>query len=370
MTTPTKAPAKKTAARAKKPVVRKKSGRGNAGSFGVHDRPDGTVGGLPSETADAADVTVWNRQYAKGTDDKVKAFMAELESQVADLATDENWLSYLDMMSKFHRYSANNQRLIMLQRPGATDVAGYNTWKALGRQVRKDERGISILAPKKARVAEMDATGKPVLDAKGKPVKRSVTVGMTTCAVFDVSQTEGPDLPSDRQMLSEEPPAGLIDDLERAIADQGFTLAYEPIREGKLMGYTTTDGSKRIVVKEGMSAGSTARVLAHELGHVKAGHIDRVDDYHQGHDGHRGQMEVEADSISYALLRANGMSPEVGQANAAYVSGWGKRDPETVKAAATTVAVAVTQLFKESTWVNASVASADAVPVPVVAVTS
>jgi hypothetical protein len=64
-------------------------------------------------------------------------------------------------------------------------------------------------------------------------------------------------------------------------------------------------------------------------------------------------MEVEADSISYALLRANGMSDDVGRANAAYVSGWGKRDPETVKAAATTVARAVQELFKESTWSNA-----------------
>ncbi|TFD75438.1 ImmA/IrrE family metallo-endopeptidase [Cryobacterium sp. Sr8] len=243
--------------------------------------------------------------------------------------------------------------MIAVQCPGATDVAGYKKWGELGRQVRKGERGIAILAPKTFRVDAKDAAGQPVLDAKGKPRKDTKTFGMTTATVFDISQTEGPDLPSDRQTLSEEPPAGLISDLEQAIADQGFTLAYEPIREGKLMGYTTTDGSKRIVVKAGLNAGSTARVLAHELGHVKAGHIDQVDEYHTGHGGHRGQMEVEADSISYALLRANGMSPEVGQANAAYVSGWGKRDPATVKAAAETVAKAVQALFKESAWVNA-----------------
>jgi antirestriction protein ArdC len=350
MTTTTPPARKRTTAR-KMDRPGQAKGNGTGGSFASADLADAKIEPLSSETVDT-ETTVWNTRY-ESPEAKVQAFMLELETQVAELATDKNWQNYLNTMSKFYRYSARNQLLIALQCPGATHVAGYKKWAELGRQVRKGERGIAILAPKTFRVDVMDTAGNPVLNAKGKPEKTTRTFGMTTASVFDISQTDGPDLPSDRQTLTEEPPAGLINDLETAIADQGFTLSYEPINEGKLLGYTTTDGSKRIVVKTGLNAGSTARVLAHELGHVKAGHLEQMDEYHEGHSGGRGRMEVEADSISYALLRANGMSDDVGRANAAYVSGWGKRDPETVKAAATTVAKAVQELFKESTWVNA-----------------
>ena len=107
------------------------------------------------------------------------------------------------------------------------------------------------------------------------------------------------------------------------------------------------------MIKQGLTPGSTARVLAHELGHIAAGHVERGGEYHVGPGGERGQMEVEADSISYAMLRANGMSPEVGRANATYVSGWSKRDPAAVKAAATTVSKSVKSLFESTKWRNA-----------------
>ena len=54
---------------------------------------------------------------------------------------------YLNMLSRFHRYSFQNCMLIALQRPDATYVAGFTRWKELGRHERKDERGIGILAP-------------------------------------------------------------------------------------------------------------------------------------------------------------------------------------------------------------------------------
>ena len=49
--------------------------------------------------------------------------------------------------AKFHSYSANNQLLILLQAPQATRVAGFRRWQSLGRQVRKGEKGIAIMAP-------------------------------------------------------------------------------------------------------------------------------------------------------------------------------------------------------------------------------
>lgn len=331
-------------------LIRQPKGRPTGGEFAAHDRGEAEITLVDGELA-TVDESVFHRKYATA-EDKARAFMDELEEQVADLQNDENWQSYLDTMAKFHNYSFNNQMLISIQRPDAEQVAGFKKWQELGRQVRKGEKGISILAPRKANVELKDGAGNPICDENGKPRRELRIIGVTTATVFDISQTDGPDLPSNRQTLSEEPPEGLTADLEQAIADKGFTVSYEKIA-GKQLGWTTTDGSNRVVIKEGLTPGSAARVLAHELGHIAAGHVERTGKYHTGEGGERGQMEVEADSISYALLRANGMSPEVGRANAAYVSGWGKKDPATVKEAANTVSKAVKGLFESSKWRNA-----------------
>jgi len=328
-------------------IARQSKGQPIGGEFAAHDRAESdiTLGDAPVE-----ELSVWRTRY-ETREDKVKAFMEELDVAVEALETDEDWKHYLETMAKFHHYSFNNQMLVVLQCPGAERVAGYMKWKELGRQVRKGEKGISIMAPLKAKVELKDAAGNPVLGANGKPRTELRTIGVKPASVYDISQTDGPDLPTDRQELLEEPPEGLKEDLEGAIANLGFTVDYDKI-PGSALGYTTTDGSNRVVIKQGLTPGSTARVLAHELGHIAAGHVERGADYHVGPGGDRGQMEVEADSISYALLRANGMSPEVGRANATYISGWSKRDPQSVKAAATTASKAVKSLFEETRWQN------------------
>lgn len=333
-------------------IIRKPAGTPVGGEFAPHDRPEAEVVLTESgELTEPTEESVFRRRY-DSPEEKVKAFMAELESQVVALETDEGWQGYLDTMSKFHRYSFYNQMLIMIQSPDATRVAGYNKWVELGRQVRKGERGIAILAPRKANVIIKDSAGEPILDENGKPRKEHRVVGFTSATVFDISQTDGPDLPDNRMHLTEEPPEGLVDDLTSAIKAAGFTVEINSEPKGTNLGFTTTDGSKRVVIQAGMSAGSTARTLAHELGHIAAGHVDGNREYHTGIGGERGAMEVEADSISYALLRANGMSPEVGRANASYVSGWGKKDAAAVKAAAGTVSKAVKELFTAHKWQN------------------
>src|SRR5215472_11354639 len=79
--------------------------------------------------------------------DRLAQAHAELVEAIESLTTGDDWKAMLETASKFHHYSANNVFLIMLQRPEATRVAGYRTWQSLGRQVRRGERGIRILAP-------------------------------------------------------------------------------------------------------------------------------------------------------------------------------------------------------------------------------
>src|SRR3989442_4723007 len=88
--------------------------------------------------------------------EKVRALHEQLVEGVRALTTSEDWARALETAARFHRYSARNVMLIMLQRPCARRVAGYRTWQAMGRQVRKGERGIAILAPCKYRRVETD----------------------------------------------------------------------------------------------------------------------------------------------------------------------------------------------------------------------
>lgn len=75
------------------------------------------------------------------------SIMKSLESGVEDFFTSEKYGEYLKTMTKFHRYSFNNTLLIAMQRPDATLVTGYRNWQSMGRQVKKGEKGITILAP-------------------------------------------------------------------------------------------------------------------------------------------------------------------------------------------------------------------------------
>ena len=78
---------------------------------------------------------------------RVQTLTAELEQQVQELFDSEKYRLFLDAMAKFHHYSWNNTLLILMQCPHAEQVAGYATWKKLGRQVKTGEKGIQILVP-------------------------------------------------------------------------------------------------------------------------------------------------------------------------------------------------------------------------------
>ena len=135
---------------------------------------------------------------------QVKEITDKLEQGIKELFESERFKEYLRTMSKFYNYSFNNTLLIAMQKPDATLIAGYTSWQRnFDRQVMKGEKGIKILAPApyKAQV-EMEKidpkTQRPMLDADGKPVTETVEVmrpAFKVVSVFDVSQTDGKELP-------------------------------------------------------------------------------------------------------------------------------------------------------------------------------
>jgi len=140
---------------------------------------------------------------------KIDAVMKQLKAGVEDIQDSHQFRLFLTTMAKFHDYSIGNQILIMIQKPEATRVAGFNTWKDLGRWVKKGEKGIAILAP------VMPPKGKATCPECGAEVPRKARFcpecghGLETTSeidmeqpryfrvvhVFDLSQTEGEDLP-------------------------------------------------------------------------------------------------------------------------------------------------------------------------------
>ena len=99
--------------------------------------------------------------------------------------------AYLTAMSRFHQYSVGNLMLILAQRPDATQVAGFHTWRSLGRAVKRGEKGILIVAPmvlRTQRAEDVPARGDDGGEQRPRLAFRAVHV-------FDVSQTEGDPLP-------------------------------------------------------------------------------------------------------------------------------------------------------------------------------
>lgn len=295
-------------------------------------------------------------KWLKEKEEKLTKIHEELQEQIKNLSTDEGWTKYLNTMSQFHKYSWGNQLLIALQKPNATQVAGYNAWKKLKNPVKRGEKGITILAPRVVKTTITDDNGNPMYDDQGNELKNTNVVGFMGVTVFDVSQTQDGKIPN-APVLSEKAPEGFKEDLETAIKDSGFTIEYSTINNGA-DGYTDYS-NKKVVVSTFASPEQQVGILAHELGHISAGHKNEASAYHTGRGGQRGRMEVEAESIAYVLMRSNGMSPDAGKESKGYVSVWANRQKEdgtkVVEESAEKVAKTVATLLDNFKWRNITV---------------
>lgn len=119
--------------------------------------------------------------------EKVQELTDQLETGITELFNSERYAAYLSTMSKFHRYSFGNILLILLQCPSASQVAGYGDWKKnFGRQVKRGERGITILAPcPYRRQEEVEKTAPD--GSSSKSVQWVQRMSFRTVTVFDIS---------------------------------------------------------------------------------------------------------------------------------------------------------------------------------------
>ena len=283
---------------------------------------------------------------------KVKEITDRLEEGLKELFEGEKYKSYLNTMSKFHNYSANNIQLIEIQCPDATYVAGYKAWQRnFERHVNKGERGIRILAPAPYKIKEEQekidpVTNEPVLDRDGMPVMEEVEIkipAFRVVTVFDYSQTGGKELPG--LGVNE-----LYGDVERY---RDFMEALErvspvPIRyeemEGDRKGYFI-DLSRPIAIKEGMSEAQTAKTGVHEVAHAKLHAREAEQDTEKAVYKDRETKEVEAESIAYTVCQHFGI--DTSDYSFGYIAGWssGKEMPE-LKSSLDTIRRTSSELIK------------------------
>ncbi len=269
-----------------------------------------------------------------------------------ELFEGEKYKSYLNTMSKFHNYSANNIQLIEMQCPDATYVAGYKAWQRnFERHVNKGERGIRILAPAPYKIKEEQekidpVTNEPVLDRDGMPVMEEVEIkipAFRVVTVFDYSQTDGKELPGlgvNELHGNVERYQDFMEALERA---SPVPIRYEEM-EGDRKGYFI-DLSHPIAIKEGMSEAQTAKTGVHEVAHAKLHAREAEQDTEKAVYKDRETKEVEAESIAYTVCQHFGI--DTSDYSFGYIAGWssGKEMPE-LKSSLDTIRRTSSELIK------------------------
>ena len=213
--------------------------------------------------------------------------------------------NYLAAMGRFHRYSFFNAMLIARACPHATRVAGYQTWKTLGRYVKKGEKGIMILAPVFRRRTQENNEAE---NAKPDCNDSRALAGFRAVYVFDESMTGGSPVPQIGTFGGD--PGVHRERLEQFVREQGIALEYSAdIAPAK----GVSEGGE-IKLLPGQSPAETVATLVHELAHERLHRAERRANTT------KRLRETEAEAVAFVVCQAIGL--ETGTASADYISLW------------------------------------------------
>ena len=228
----------------------------------------------------------------KGSNDAIDT----LAKAVDTVRASDTFKAYLDTQARFHNYSWHNTWMIYSQRPNAERVAGFKTWLTLGRHVRKGEKGIAIFAPMRFK-KEND---------KGETEDR---IAFRVVHVFDVSQTDGKELPTVEAPNVETAADNLLADLVRVADSRGIAVTFQALSGGRY----GTSAKGAIEVDNTHATGQQAKTLAHELAHEAMHWEDRGSLT-------RSIAELEAESVAYVVSKHFGLDTSI--RSSSYIALW------------------------------------------------
>jgi len=213
--------------------------------------------------------------------------VADLITAISETKDTKRFLDYLDFCARFHRYSFRNRILIWTYKPEATFVAGFHTWRQMGRWVRKGETGIPIFAPMS--IKKMQEVEDDIKEDDDKTFLRFKVV-----YVYDVSQTEGDPLP-DMNVLAvcgENELLGALEDFTRA---QGIKLGYSSDKSLEFLRAAGISARGRIQIRSSLNDSQRFYVLSHELAH------EFLHDLQARKELSTKVKELEADATAYVV---------------------------------------------------------------------
>lgn len=246
-------------------------------------------------------------------DRDLKGLSAHLKEGVKNYFNSDTYKAFLNTMSKLNNYSLNNLFLIVAQNPKASAVASFKAWKSFDRHVKKGEKALKIWAP--YQVTRKDEKGKPVLNKKGQEVKDT---RFRLVPVFDVSQTEGKELPQPVYELegTHQDYANLYRAAKETAAAKGiaFEISKEPM---EAHGYYSPTENK-IVIRAGMSERETLSTIFHEMAHADLHNPKAL----EGQKLTRTNKELQAESVAYVVANHYGL--DTSSYSFGYLANWSK----------------------------------------------
>jgi len=266
------------------------------------------------------------------TKERYEDLAAQLADGIDALVDSDAWQAHLAHQARFRRYSFRNTMLIVMQCPQATQVAGKTKWAEMGRTVIDGATPILIWGPTTRKATTTNEDGE----------EETVTFGsFRLCPVYDVSQTEGDEMPpSPCHLLDGEDEHGMFDRLVTVAGGIGFKVWQTP----EIDGYPGANGlcehgARKITVASDRSPLQQVKTLIHELAHaILHEHVDYV--------ATRGDCELEAESVAYIVASTLGL--DTSAYSFGYVANWqggsAKRARKQIKASLGNIQKAAAQI--------------------------
>ena len=252
-----------------------------------------------------------------------KALAEHLKEGMKNYLDSEQFRSFLDTMSKFHNYSLNNIHLLKMQNPNVSRVASFNKWKTdFDRTVKKGSKALKIWVPYQVKTKiSANQNELSFSPSENEMEEKEVTVTRFKLGnVFDVSQTEGKELPKAINELT-----GSVKDYEdlyraaKAVSmDNQVSISFEDIKRESANGYYSPD-ENRIVISKGLKGQEhILKTIFHEMAHSD---LHRGTNAQYGDDQYRKQ-ELQAESVAYVV--ANHFGFDTSSYSFGYLAIWAK----------------------------------------------
>ncbi|HEM6204243.1 TPA: hypothetical protein U2C46_000064 [Streptococcus suis] len=247
-----------------------------------------------------------------------------LKDGIKEYLDSDKYKDYLTKMSQLNNYSSRNLRLILTQQPTASQVASFKQWKeTFGRHVKKGEKALRIFVP--ITYIKKDENNQPILDKDGKP-----EIGTTfrlKAAVFDVSQTDGKEMPkavSDvKDQLTDQDYGNLYRTLMTIAKNNHVSVRFEELEESR-KGYYDTANHQIVLNKVGMNKSQLIKTFLHETAHSELHHKDHP----QKDQLTRSTAELQAESVAYVVASYYGL--DTSNYSFGYLASW-SQDKDTLR---------------------------------------